>query len=326
MYAGPTAAIDAAESQRTLLHQIVRDADKYSGLIVAPFKTENLRDGFAKLLKRPRTFPVATIDKAYSRDDQVFSAEHVTPPAGCVCDGKFNGGLAATSIIDYLRHAEISEPNVVVLQGQQGSDERILGFMSQIARHNEGASEVKQIHLSVSTDIQFLAGDAAEKANEYITTGNWSRLNDPKYMALIKNPAIQRHGRVDAFFCCNDEMALGVSELLEKLSSDPKAVQPTVVVGFDAIAAVRRKIRDHDPWMLNTVDVRVMEQVRLLVDAFDDALRTRRPVADVGAIRGKLEDKNQTAHVEAILRRRRPVPTSQTRAIPAGIAVPAAPE
>jgi DNA-binding LacI/PurR family transcriptional regulator len=299
LYGSEKSTLNAAENQRELLRAIVDNYSKYSGVIIAPFELESLREELERLLKKDRDFPVATIDKVYPLSD---------PVPGCACDGETNGKLAAENIIEYFRVAKIINPNIVVLQGWDGSEDRINGFIRQIDEHNRGATERRQIHLAVSRKMPFLAFEAARRAREYRAPGSdWTKLNDSTFMSFIQKPIKKRHERIDAFFCCNDEMALGVWDVFNNIRSTPPLhrVEATVVVGFDGIASVRRKISDKDPWLLNTVDVRVRDQVQRLVNAFDKALGEHKRIADLGVIPGTLVDTDQENHVRLIREARR---------------------
>ena len=304
-YAGSNAIVTVAENQREMLHQIVEDLSHYSGLIIAPFETGSLRDELMRLLHRDSSFPVATIDKVYPRDDQHFAAAGYKPPAGAAGNSFKNGGLAAKSIIDYFVKAEISHPNVVVLQGLEGSRERIQGFIEKVNEHNSDPQGFG-IHLSISREMEFLDKKASETAQSYMDPKkDWASLNDPQYMAMIRNNAKRVHESVDAFFCCNDEMAIGVCEIFEGIRNKSGVVVPTVVVGYDGIAAVRRRISNRDSWLLNSVDVRMGMQVHRLVEEFNRALQNRTQVSDIEPVEGIMVSSDQSGHIAEIMLQRR---------------------
>lgn len=96
-------------------------------------------------------------------------------------------------------------------------------------------------------------------------------------------------------------MALGVRELLEIKSTDSHKI-PIVVVGFDGIAEVRRRIDEGDQWLLNTVDVKVREQVERVVLALEEGFRTRSRPLQGFAITGEIfhGPVAQRGHVERI--------------------------
>jgi ABC-type sugar transport system substrate-binding protein len=222
-------------------------------------------------------------------------------PPGVACDGFYNAQQAADCVIRYLRLMRIKRPNVVVLQGREGSKPRILGFIDKVKAHNAEAGEDMKLHVSVSNEMEFLRSHASKRAHEYLNTNEWEGLNDQRYMKLLtKEPKRQRRG-VDVFFCCNDEMALGVCETLERaLRADNPVLHKTVVVGFDGIPEATRRVGDRDPWLLNTVDVRVHSQVEDLIERFIPAVKERKRVADLAPKRGELIDSAIVEHVASI--------------------------
>ncbi len=302
-YADEKSIGDAAENQKNLLREIVEDFTKYSGLIIAPFKTDSLREEIGKLLEIDSDFPIATIDKTYCRDDDFFKNKALIPPPGAACDGRSNALMAANCVIDYLAAAGIAEPNVVVLQGLEGSEPRIRGFIERIDEHNSTADVSRKIHLSISREMKFLGTDAARGAESYLRQGaESSSLDDSNYMSMIKEQVERRRSGVDVFFCCNDEMALGVCEVLEReLRQEQPVLHEAVVVGFDGIPEARRRIKDGDHWLLNTIDVRVRQQVQLLVNSFIPALEQHRRMTDLELVEGEPVDKNVSRHLESIL-------------------------
>lgn len=309
IYASDDALLSAAHHQRELLRETIEHLDSYCGLIVAPFKLEYLDEDLAQLMKdvkdNKRRFPVCTIDKAYgSEEAAAFQKLGVTPPPGFICNGEYDGGLAADSIIAYVKRAQIFEPNVVVVQGLQGSEPRIQGFVRRIAEYNLDLPDAaSKIYVAVSKETPFLAEEAKAVAEQFISDDqSWTELIDSRYE--IQNPQRQPR-RVDAFFCCNDEMALGVCEYLEDEPPATDGFSP-VVVGFDGIASVRRRIEKKDQWLLNTVDVRVREQVDGLVKALLDGLENGGLPIATQMIRGELFNSLhvQRRHVDHILAQR----------------------
>src|SRR5262249_33034114 len=155
--------------------------------------------------------------------------------------------------------------------------------------------------IAVSGQYKFLRKEAREAAEAYMAVhSDWSSLNDQEFMALVSQPATEFPGNVDAFFCCNDEMALGVWDFLFRkwIESGAKIIDKTVIVGFDGIAEVRRKIDERDFWLLNTVDVKARAQVGKLINAFEVALNDHKRVRGLTLEPGELLLRDQTKHVE----------------------------
>lgn len=302
-YGGKSATKTAADFQHELLREIVDEYKRYSGIIIAPFETEKLCEEIHKLWRKDDKFPIVTIDKIYPTDYPYFKDRGVKSPPGVACDGRHNGGLAAKCVIDYLDKAKIPKPNVVILQGLEGSEPRILGFVDKIKHHNSNADEEKQIHVSVSDEMPFLSSEASNKAESYLRPdADWDELNDGHYGEMLKDQPQKRRGGVDVFFCCNDEMALGVCERLEHELREKRVLHATVVVGFDGIPEVNRRISDNDHWLLNTIDVKLRGQVDELVKHFIPAIRDHKSVGDPELVKGRLVLSDQYDRVKSILK------------------------
>ena len=305
-YGDRKASKPAKEFQCELLEEIVENYERYSGIIIAPFDTESLRGGLVKLLKKPPILPIATIDKTYrsDSDSEFFLREGIQSPPGVACDGQHNGGLAADCVIDYIEQAKIKEPNVVILQGLEGSADRIVGFIDRINRHNADSKEDNKIHVSVSHYMDFLGEKARDWAESYLRpNARWESLNDERYMSMLKNQPQKHQAKVrevHVFFCCNDEMALGACEALESAFRRGH-LHPTVVVGFDGIPEALRRIDDGDHWLLNTIDVKVEEQVHELKIRFLPAVEKHTRMTGVELVKGRPFVKDQSRHIESIL-------------------------
>lgn len=301
-YGGKNSTKSAGRFQCELLQQICDESHRYSGIIIVPFETGILAPVLRALSKSDREFPVVTIDKVYSSDDPYFAEINSKPPAGVACDGRHNGALAATCIIEYLQYEEIARPNVVILQGLEGSRDRILGFIERVKTHNANADAASKIHLNVSEKMPFLSKNAGDKARAYLRKrADWDVLKDPDYQALLNGqPPKRPTGGVDAFFCCNDEMALGVCEELDRALQVDNILHATVVVGFDGIPEVTRALLAQSHWLLNTIDVNLHLQVDRLVERFVAALKAGTKIEGPLLIRGEQFLKDQDTHMEVI--------------------------
>ena len=293
-------SIEAPGSHQVeLLREVEKNRRNYGGLLIAPFDTDAVCEVILRLCHK-KDFPIATVDKGYDRDDLRFVSAGVIPPPAAVCDGLYNGGLAAKSIIRYLKDIGKLQATVVILQGLQGSVPRIQGFLKEISSHNTRCGQGNNVSTVVSKEIPFRQEPARKMALRYIKEEDWSALIDPILMDTIPQADRAKPGAIDAFFCCNDEMALGVRDALEECLMQERRPEPAVVVGFDGIGAVKRKIlREKDPWLLNSVDVKLTTQVDHLVRAFDRAVTTRKQMEDeLPVTRGALIDEGQTEHAK----------------------------
>ena len=305
-YGDEAATKNAADFQCELLKQIIEESDQYSGLIIAPFETESLQESLHRLWKIAPEYPVATIDKVYDQDDKYFLKRGSVPPPGVACDGKHNGDLAAQCVIDYLKHARVTNPNVVVLQGLEGSKLRISGFIERVKTYNASAPADAKIYLNISKATPFLGEDARKKAESYLRSkDDWDTLSDVNYRDDLKGQPEPQRSIIDAFFCCNDEMALGVCEELEYVFRTHGILNPTVVVGFDGIPEANRRITNQSHWLLNSIDVNLHKQVNELLKHFAPAVKAGTRVQNLGLVPGKKVNDDQYKHIEAILAWRR---------------------
>jgi ABC-type sugar transport system substrate-binding protein len=311
-HSGPDAEELTANNQRVLLRDAVKSLAQYSGLIIAPFNTESLCDDLVNLRLNHPSFPVITVDKDYSPNDKRFKAQKVPPPPSSICDGRHGGRLAADAVLEYLVQADISKPNVVILQGLEGSLPRVKGFRRRIREYNAKVVADRRIHLAISRPLAFRQGPAAKEASEYLRSSDWTALNDHTFGA--SDPP-KRSDSVDAFFCCNDEMALGVRDELDRIYDKEKRLALSIVVGFDGIASVKKRIRDRDLWLINTVDVRLSHQILELVRLFERPSNGRDKTVKatkgwlVARIKAEQEcsdkDLSQRTHVDYILGERK---------------------
>jgi len=273
-HVGPKAVYTTEDSQVELLTGVVDGFSNYAGLLIAPFATAKLRDRLIQLRKVAPDLPIVTIDKEF--EAKAFRKEHVPPPAASIGDGVYNGRLAASSIIQYLQDVAVDHPTIVALQGIEGSAGRIRGFRRAIEEYNKDLSQSKRVHLAISHQAPFLRQSGAALATDYLGgrgTG-WSNLNDVNLMEAATTTEQSR--AIHAFFCCNDEMALGARDTLEsRLIGSPGELNEVVIVGYDGIAPVAEKVVASDLWLLNTVDVKLKEQVEEAIRIIARGTRTR---------------------------------------------------
>jgi ABC-type sugar transport system substrate-binding protein len=301
IYSDSTINPDAADNQKQLLDETVAHLSDYSGIIIAPFDLESLQPGIVTLLKRHPDFPFATIDKSYEKNDAYFQANGVVAPAGFVCDGRYNGRLAALSLIRYIRHTKIINPNIIVIQGLQGSTERVDGLLVAVTEYNQGKDVSDWINVFVSKTTEFIQAEGDKRATDFLDgNGLWDEYLDQAIMPTIGN--CERSGRpvITGFFCCNDELALGVRNCLERRTQVDGRSETSVIVGFDGISTVKKHIQNLDPWLLDSIDVKIGQQVRVLVRNFVEALTHEIPVPPAEWFKGELLDKQPLAHFRAM--------------------------
>lgn len=247
---------EVRSEQVILLQRIIANIDRYRALILAPFDTSAIANDLGDLMKQADTIPVLTIDKCFRNGGGQFEKS----PLGVMADWRQGGTVAAGLLMRHCALFGIKSPRVVILRGLEGSKERIDGFLS--ALEEVMGSKVKD-------EVTELKGEFQRDS---------AMLSTLAFLSGRKTPRKD----VQAFFCCNDEMALGVRDAL---IPKPEAYQGIKIIGFDGIRDVaiclRKQENDHfDPYLLNTVDVRVNMQVGKLYDMLGEFLNGRLPKED----------------------------------------------
>jgi ABC-type sugar transport system substrate-binding protein len=255
----------------SLLENLVKEnrfKDHYSGIVIAPFDKDKLRPNLIKFVSslKDNEFPVITIDKGFE------TIETIKPDVKIpyvICDGKKGGKVAAGCFIEYFEsHTRLFEgrkPQIIILEGLQCSEERSKGF----------------------TEKGKLVFDIFGKLS-----GEYKR---SKAKEVVKD-AIESKDKVDGFFCCNDEMALGVRDAIEEykerlenkrnrvgikyhgtekqaryeeIDSKISRLNEIRIVGYDGIKEVRVLLKQpNEQWLLNSVDVQVSAQVQALKEIY----------------------------------------------------------
>lgn len=293
----------AARDQKLFLEELrnIKLCENYSGVIIAPFDTEAINESLALLMSKNKCdspVPILTIDK-YIKKFTVKSTNE-KPPHYVVGDWVMGGKLAAQSIMNYFEHNKTSFPrgatiNIAVMKGLEGSDERIEGFQRAL---KEGGQSGFTFDIVTTLNGGFNRSVAKQVVNDC-------------YDSLLEK-------KVKAFFCCNDEMALGVRDFLFeknewftgeiysiKGKKNPKinaykkrqrALHNIKIVGFDGVSEVRVLTDNRDKWLLNSVDVQIFEQVRKLAILFKKCIEGEEVGPDVVevALVKKFHQQNNT--------------------------------
>lgn len=126
-----------------------------------------------------------------------------------ICDQKESGKKAAEYLTRILRH----KGKIAILQGlkdEKDSIEREAGFREYVKKYN---------------DIKIVTKEIAY----------WER-NDAK---KISKNILKKYPDIDAFYCLNDEMAIGVSETVNKLNKNGKIF----IIGYDGTQEALKAIK-----------------------------------------------------------------------------------
>lgn len=248
------------DNQIDKIKEVLDNFESYQGLIIAPFEVgpvietinwyRRTRRGFAN-------FPIAAIDKGFSEYNGIKPTDLI-PLFSMENNGIENGKQAAQCFITYLLKANrlgvnIEKSNVVIMKGREGSEPRIKGFCQHI--DEQKAQKNLDIEYIISDPIDFTTDAGKQAANIYLEESQ------------IEEDFPNRPKQIHAFFCSNDEIALGVELALEKNKSYERYDHPIVIIGFDSIRAFTVRLSD-SKFFLNTINTLLHKQVEELVKYF----------------------------------------------------------
>jgi ABC-type sugar transport system substrate-binding protein len=286
-----------AQDQVEFIKMTRENLESYAGVIISPIDKAELTKGIGELIlaaekynkrvKKCERIPVMTIDKGFENDDftdLVAVREGNLSPGYVMCDEEEGGKLAAQAMFSHFFHqggASQRSPVVAIVRGLEGSEHRVKGFTEQMV----DLANRQGFKITISPrDIQGRFRRSVAKVEAV------KCLNDPQKTLGVD--------RVDGFFCCNDEMALGIRDVLmenklrlsqkldtlradrksttreefsrqeHRLLSERSAIEKIKIIGFDGIRETQILIGEKDPWLLNSIDVNVGLQVERLANLF----------------------------------------------------------
>lgn len=200
----PRSQENAAVDQNIFLEELYNVEDlrsSYSGIVIAPFDTDASEKLLAALLRKNQkegNIPIVTIDKKYksAEDGKLLNFPGISAPSYVICDAEAGGRLAATSLIKYYVNNQRKHLVILIVTGLEGSQERVEGFNNRIDEHRRSHRQFNP--RIVYDNVKWNGGFDRQKTKEKIL-GNFEEI-----VAL----------GVNAMFCCNDEMALGIRDAL----------------------------------------------------------------------------------------------------------------
>ncbi len=228
------------EEQTKILTGIFSSYQFYSAIIIAPNSSKALKDFFeeneSKLKKiLNANIPIFTIDKPIRKLKSGFQIPYVTA-------NWYNGGkLAAMEYERLLEKLDHPKKKALIIRGGEGSESRIRGFNSHLKKRKDIIVNRTKEKLDYSRESAF----------------NYLYENRSKY--ILSN--------YDVIFCCNDEMALGVRELLMMENVPADLVK---IIGFDSTIEFKWLQRRQTNHLYTSIDVKLMRQVKQLVSFLSD--------------------------------------------------------
>ncbi|MBU3928473.1 MAG: substrate-binding domain-containing protein [Bacteroidetes bacterium] len=238
---------DPSDKQAKIIKEAIKtitnNKDEYDAVIVSPYDKNKEIDEVIELCK---TCKVLLIDQGYYTKDEKakFKASKVDRPPFVQSNWDQGGRIAAKSIIYYLNGKSINSPNILIIKGNVGSDERIVGFKKEL---NESRLKPKYW-------------------NEI--DGKYSKQKASEVFLDFLDKIYKRKERIDVIFCTNDAMALGVKEVLTSKSKLGlfTAEDAPAIIGYDGIRDFTLPMSIGDPFLFDTVDVQLLGQMSCFLD------------------------------------------------------------
>lgn len=269
--------------QTLLIADAISRDDYYRGIIIAPYETEEsgrLIHEYLDVNDR-NSCPIFTIDKTYHKLS-LFNG-NVKAPCGVMSDWEQGGKEAATLFDHYCKRLNINSPRILLVDGLEGGKERLESFYRTLVPVYENSMLC------------------------WLINGDFSRNKAcDKFFGDILTKV--KPGYIHGVFCANDEMALGVRDAIKYWEEDHEDEKlGIVIIGYDGIETVKKYIDQGDPYLLNTIDVNLRNQVRQLTHCVMQTLRGDKFKENNGLhkISGTphLSYKLQNDHIESIKKR-----------------------
>lgn len=204
-----TVDVYAAESEENIAGQLSQMEDiigkKYNGIAIAPLSSVNLISGIVKANKEG--IPVVNVDEGVDLNE--LKAQGGTMVGFVTTDNKIVGQKAAKFIVD-----KIGTGDVAIIEGTTGN----VTSNNRVAGSKEYFSSVSGIKVVASQP------------------GNWDRVKALDVAANI----MQSNPNLKAFYCANDNMAMGVFQAVQNAGKADKII----VVGTDATDDAKASISE----------------------------------------------------------------------------------
>ena len=255
-----------AGQQVEFISSAIADAQRYKCIVCAPSDRNTL---YGPLRNWIETYPgnrLIFIDQGYPADEEGvpnnetrylhFHKEDVPRPPYVQANWYQGGQVAGESMIKLMLHRGISAPNFVLVEGIVGSGQRMAGFKKAV---EEKQKDDANFSPSISQIIQ----------------GNYSKKNTVEAFEKCLLTHLKEHKAISGIFAANDEMALGVRDVLMKYKSQyvnavPKnengEIHLPAIIGFDGTRELTFYIDINDEFIYDTVDVRLVEQVEKIAE------------------------------------------------------------
>lgn len=254
----PKANNDFHKQQVDFIDDALKKDFEYDCIIVSPYNRNLLLKEFYRWKKPLNSNKLFFIDQGFPVKE-VGDIDGIHRPPYAQANWIQGGECAGVSMANYfLQIAKVKNenklyPNILIVKGTVGSKERIEGFKNGLLSLNND-----KFHISPTYPTDDING----LYDKTITKSKFKEILDAY---LKENKAI------NGIFCCNDEMALGVREVLESsktkientFSNNPTLPVLPIIIGFDGIKDVISLIEEPNPdiFLYDTVLVDAEKQI-----------------------------------------------------------------
>lgn len=235
----PNARFEAA-AQNSLINAVCDNLVHGEVVVVVPAEPEAVKDDLSRLCSAHRTIPpLVALDIPLKPVSGGDITNMQFPYVGV--DNTRGAELAADAFSAYFRDKGILKPAIYVLLGPSNISQwriRADAFIARFTANTEGVCVI-------------IESGAVSRWDRQIA-------RDMTYRHLTSS------GTVDGIFACNDDLAIGARQaVLQWRRADN--VKPVRIIGFDGIDEMYDLLAQRDDIMLATVNVRIAEQVRSIM-------------------------------------------------------------
>ncbi len=247
---------DVLSQQVGFIENAVKNATRYKCIICAPVDRDKIYDNLKAWIRQCPDNRLLFIDQGFSTDDyEYFHDEDVPRPPYVQADWYQGGKIAGKSMLQLMHSRGNFTPHILIVMGLVGSEQRVKGF--EKAMLSNATKPDSPLRPTFDKNIQ----------------GHYSRKSAMDAFEEHLKMYIKDRRAISGVFATNDEMALGVRDVLIKYRQsyldavthdENRAPQLPAVIGFDGIRELTFYIDIHDEFIYDTVDVGLKAQVTQL--------------------------------------------------------------
>lgn len=238
----PYEDLSTLEQERIFKH-LERHPDDYAGGIVVIYKHENVTKEITELCNNT-SYPIIFADV------RPFDSEsdYPTNTAFVGYDEKEIGELAAKRVAKYLRENKKEKPIVKVICSETSQTKRQEAFCEKLGKL------IPNVDIEVKREGEFRRSKAKDIAIDF-----------------FKESVKPGGNLIDAIFCTNDEMALGVFDAM--LTAECVGLKHPFLIGVDGTKSALRLIQAKDAYFNATIKQPTAELAQKIVTILNQKIK-----------------------------------------------------